>query len=89
MASSIGFSKNITPIPLIYPLNNQDGINNKFTNVLLIDSSIKNYQTFVDSVNSSTFYIVYSIMSSKTELLTLLQSNFTNISRIGIVLIPV
>ena len=39
----------------------------------------------MNSVNSSTFPIVYSIMSSKTELLTLLQRFFTNISRIALV----
>ena len=58
---------------------------NQFTNILLIDSQVKNYQTFADSVNSSTFPIIYSVMSSKRELLTLLQTNFTSISRIGIV----
>jgi len=71
-------------IPLIFPeIIGQ----NQFTNILLIDSQVNNYQQFVDSVNSNTYPIVYSISSSKTELLTLLQTNFTNISRIGIVFI--
>jgi hypothetical protein len=81
MNSFFEYKKNVKPKPLIYPENN----GNKITNVLLIDSNVKNYQTFVDSVNSYTFPIVYSNMSSKTELLTLLQTNFTSISRIGIV----
>ena len=64
----------IPPTPLVYP---EIIGTNRFTNVLLIDSQVKNYQLFVDSANSSTFHIVYSIMSSKTELLALLQNNFT------------
>jgi sugar lactone lactonase YvrE len=80
---SYPFLENIPPQPLIHP--EIIGGQNQFTNVLLIDSETQNYQTFVDSVNSSTFPILYSTMSSKTELLSLLQANFTNISRIGIV----
>jgi hypothetical protein len=70
------------PVPFVYPEITKE---NQFTNVLLIDNSVNDYQTFVESVNSSTFPIVYSIISNKTELLTLLQANFTSISRIGIV----
>ena len=51
----------------------------------MIDSSVKDYQTFVDSVNSSTFPIVYAASSTKTELLTLLQTVFKSIDRICIV----
>ena len=69
-------------ISLIYPETN-DTLN-QVTNILLIDNSVPSYQTFVDSVNSTTFPIVYSIMSSKTELLKLLQEKFTCIPRIGI-----
>jgi hypothetical protein len=54
-------------------------------NVLLIDSAVKDSQLFASSVNESTFPITYSTRSSKTELLVLLQSNFTSIERIGIV----
>lgn len=57
---------------------------NNFTNILLIDNSVRNYQMFVDSVNSSTFPIVYSKNSSSLELLDLLQNNFTTINRIGL-----
>ena len=64
-----------------YPVITKD---NTYTNVLLIDSSVRDYQKFVDSVNSSTFPIVYSYTSSKTELLELFRENLTTISRIGI-----
>ena len=70
-------------VPFIYP-EIAEGVQNLFTNVLLIDRQVPDYQQFVDSVNSSTFPIVYSTMSSKTELLSLLQKMFTSISRIGI-----
>jgi hypothetical protein len=78
------YSRNIQPTPLIYPEIVGES-QRQFTNILLIDSQVKKYQTFVNSVNSSTFPIVYSIMSSKTELLTLLQRFSTNISRIALV----
>lgn len=74
------------PVPLIPPpLNYEDG--KQLNNVLLIDSSVKNYQTFVDSVNKSTYPIIYSTSSTKTELLTLLQTVFSgkSIDRICIV----
>jgi DNA-binding beta-propeller fold protein YncE len=71
------------PLPLIYS-SIQSSVN-QFTNVLLVDNSVPDYQIFVDSANSSTFPIVYSTTSSKTELLALLQKMFTSISRIGIV----
>ena len=75
---------NVAPTPLQY-CEIVEGIENQFTNVLLIDSCVPDYQTFVTSVNSSTFPIVYSTMSTKTELLELLQKMFTSIPRIGIV----
>ena len=84
MSSFKEYHATIEPTPLIYS-KIMEGQKNQFTNILLIDSQVKNYETFADSVNSSTFPVVYSVMSSKTELLTLLQTNFTSISRIGIV----
>lgn len=54
-------------------------------NVLLIDGAVKDSHLFSSSVNESTFPITYSTRSSKTELLALLQANFTSIERIGIV----
>ena len=74
---------NLESVPLIYP-SIAFG-QTQYTNVLLIDNQVPSYQTFVDSANSSTLPIVYSVMSSKTELLSLLQANFTNISRVAIV----
>ena len=63
-------------VPLIYEPNYN------CTNILLIDNSIQDYQTMVDSVNSDTIAIVYSNHSTKEELSNVL-SNFTIISRIG------
>ena len=55
-----------------------------FTNVLLVDSAVTDYQVFVEAASPSTFPIVYSSHSSKSELTTLLQAHFTNIERIAI-----
>ena len=68
-----------TITPLTYPT-----IVGPYSNVLLIDCTIPDYQKFVDSANASTFPIVYSQFSSKTDLLAVL-SNVGTISRIGIV----
>ena len=46
----------------------------RITNVLLIDRAVKGYQKIVDSVNSNTFYIVYSVMSKKSDLVAFLVS---------------
>ena len=83
MTSLVDLHNLIPKKPLIY--NEIPGDKNQFNNVLLIDSSVQNYETFVNSVNSSTFPIVYSATSSKTELLALLQKMFSSISRIGFV----
>jgi len=68
-------------IPLVYP--DISGLD-QYTNVLLIDSQVPDYQTLVTSVNASTLPIVYSIYSQKSDLLALLQANFTTIPRIGL-----
>ena len=87
MAEDIDVSSNVdgsyteTYMSLTYP-DIQEG--HSFTNVLLVDSIVKDYQVFVDSVNASTFPIVYSSNSSKSELLTLLQTHFAEIKRIGL-----
>jgi hypothetical protein len=57
---------------------------NVYTNVLLIDRDVLDYQVFVDAVNSSTFPIVYSRSSSQDKLITLLRKHFVEIHRIGI-----
>lgn len=54
------------------------------TNILLIDDSVQDYQTIVDSVNSNTMAIIYSYLSTKEDLSNVL-SNFTNISRVAFV----
>ena len=76
------YPRKLNLIPLIYPENN-----NSYKNVLFIDNSVENYQTFVDSVNSDTFPIVYSAGSSKTDLLALLKTKFTSIDRIAFVFV--
>ena len=53
------------------------------SNVLLIDSSVKDYEVFVTSVNASTIPIVYSTSTTREELLTTLSA-YTSIDRIGI-----
>ena len=53
------------------------------TNLLLIDSSIKDYHIFVSSVNSSTIPLLYSNDTTREELLNSL-GNFTSFTRIGI-----
>ena len=69
--------------PLIYPTSTTRNTN-QYTNVILIDSEITDYNTIVQSTNNSTFPIVYSINSTKTELLSVLKNNFNTISRISI-----
>ena len=54
----------------------------QYTNVLLISNTVNSYIQFVNSANENTFPIVYSTSSSKTDLLELLQTNFTSISRL-------
>ena len=67
------------PQPLIYPKFSPN-----YVNVLFIDSQVINYQQVVDSTNDSTFPVVYSMYSQKTDVLELLQTHFTTtIQRIG------
>jgi N-acetylneuraminic acid mutarotase len=46
---------------------------------------VKDAHVFSDSVNSSTFFIVYSNTTTKAEILALLKASFTTIDRIGFV----
>ncbi len=55
-------------------------------NVILIDSTVTEAEMFFNSVNSSTFPIIYSYNSNKEELLQLLTDKFKNISRLGFVM---
>ena len=52
-------------------------------NVLLVDQSISDYTIFQNSVNASTFSIVYSSTTTRSQLLEQL-TNFSSIDRIGI-----
>ena len=70
------------PFDLVY---SKDTNTSKYTNVLLIDNSVKNSHVFAESVNESTFPVTYATNSKKSDLLALLQSKFTHIQRIGIV----
>lgn len=54
------------------------------SNILLIDSNIKDYQHIVNSVNYNTTAIVYYNLSTKEDL-SFVLSNFNNISRIGFI----
>ena len=69
-------------MPLTFP---EILVTNTITNVLLINSSVRDYQVFVDSVNATTLPIVYNGDSSKTELLEVFNTHFSTISRVGIV----
>jgi len=73
---------NDAPFLLSYPPNKTG-----CKNVLLIHKGVKNSQIFSDYANDSTFPIVYSSTSTKTELLALLKAKFTTIDRIGIVFV--
>jgi hypothetical protein len=55
------------------------------TNVLLIDTRVKNYQIFVDSVNEHTHLILYSSDSTRDEIYSLIQTKFQKINRIAFV----
>ena len=57
----------------------------RYTNLLLIDQSVKDYQDFITSANPQTFTVAYSSKSSREELLALLKKNFTSFQRIGVV----
>ena len=55
-----------------------------FTNLLFIDKSISQYQTFIDGANSTTFPILYSSQCDITNLKEFLFNSFSNIERISI-----
>ena len=55
-----------------------------YTNVLLIDNMVSDYHTMVTSVNSTTFPIVYSYLTTKEDLIGLLNKCFITINRIGL-----
>jgi len=57
---------------------------NHFTNVLLIDNTVMDVNVFVDSANSSTYPIVYTNITTQSDIMNQLN-NFTKIERIGVV----
>jgi hypothetical protein len=67
-------------MPLIY---SKTFIESDYTNILLVDKLVKDYETIVSSVNANTFPIVYCGACKRVELEQVLSS-FTNISRIAI-----
>ena len=72
----------MTENTFIYPDNRTtDGC----TNLLLIDQAVRDAQVFVSSANATTYPLIYSPQSTKTELHTFLQTNFPTIDRIGLV----
>jgi hypothetical protein len=72
------------PQPLVYP--DISGVDlSGYTNLLLINSAVADYQDFVTYANSETFPVVFSLHSTREELLALVSSGFSNLSRIGLV----
>ena len=72
----------MTENTFIYPANRTtDGC----TNLLLIDQAVRDTQVFVSSANATTYPLIYSPQSTKTELHAFLQTNFPTIDRIGLV----
>jgi len=80
MSSLQNYLQNKNPFPIIYP-----PVKNGCRNVLLIDHSIADANLFATSANENTYPIIYSVTSTKTEVLSLLKQHFTTIDRIGIV----
>jgi alpha-tubulin suppressor-like RCC1 family protein len=69
--------------PLVY--TELSGVDTSvYTNLLLIDSNVRDYHNFVTSAKSDTFPVVYSWNSSRDDLLALV-SGFSNLKRIGLV----
>jgi len=87
-----GLNNNVNPIkkityetvPLVY--NNDTDVSN-INNILLIDSTVRDNNIFIDSCNVITFPIVYNRYSDRTELRYLLLNKFslTQLSRIALV----
>ena len=71
-------------VPLIY--NNDIDVSN-ITNILLIDSTVRDYNMFITGSNNNTFPIVYDYYSNRAELAKLLLNKFSlnQLSRIALV----
>ena len=61
-----------------------DTVDETKTNLLLIDNSVMESPVFAEAANSSTFPIIYSPTSTKSDLLSCLRMNFTTIDRIAV-----
>ena len=70
--------------PLVY---NDTIDTTSMTNILLIDSSVRDKQVFYDSANANTFPIIYDSTSTTDDLLALLRQKFptSSIERISLV----
>ena len=67
-------------INIVYMIFNKEALES-YTNVLLIDKDLIDYEIIVNSVNAFTLPVVYSSSSSRTEISTLLEN--LHFSRIG------
>ena len=83
--STNNFSLDVSPVPLVYSSDVSVSDYSKYTNLLLIDSAVHEYQNFVTSANADTFPVVYSMYSTREEVLALISSGFSNLNRIGLV----
>jgi hypothetical protein len=72
--------------PVVVPLVFNADLNTEHvSNILLIDSNMSESQLFYDSANASTFPIIYSYSSNRSELSQLLKDKFTTVNRISFV----
>ena len=65
---------------LEYPINDL-----YYQNVMLIDSTVRDYRLFYNATNDLTFPIIFNYTNTSTEILDLLKSKFTTINRLSII----
>ena len=74
------------PLFKVDPLIYLSGVDlSGYTNLLLIDKSVADYQDFITYANTQTFTVAYSGFSSREDLLALVSSGFRNLNRIGLI----
>ena len=56
-----------------------------FKNVLLVDVTVPNYEVFINSLNSDTCAVLYSVSTTQNELMEQIHSKTTSAERMGIV----
>ena len=82
----LSFDDSGNPVFMVDPLIYPSGVDlSVYTNLLLIDKSVADYQDFITYANPQTFTVAYSSKSSRDDLLALLKKNFTSFKRIGMV----